>query len=181
MTTTTASAPTSTAKKAKKVHIYMDFPGLKGEVVDKNYQGKIALEGVHFQTTRDINQDVGSGRARELSKPHITQMTIYKRVDSASIGLFGKSVKGTDAAKQVTITFTRTGASGSTAYFGFTLDNVLVSSYELVSGNMNGDDEEPMEKITLAFTVIEESYHEMGADGKTTAQSTEMYNLLAGE
>jgi len=143
--------------------IYMQIPGIQGNVTAEGLSGFIELESFDFNLARKMNTVPGAVTDREGSKPSISEIVITKRADKTTPLLFSEAATGT-AKPQMTIKFVNTSSTLST-YLEFTLSNVMVSRYE-ISDNVPLPNEEgqvphkrkPLETIAFNFTKIEVKY-----------------------
>jgi type VI secretion system secreted protein Hcp len=126
--------------------LYMNYPGLKGDATEKGFKDWITLLSMRFAAERTVNSSVGSGSSREASNPNIRDMEVTKLLDAASAGLFRASVT-LPKGQTVQLASTSTGAEGE-AYFKLTLEDVLITSYQIGSGDR------PLERITLSSAKI---------------------------
>jgi type VI secretion system secreted protein Hcp len=118
--------------------LYMNYPGLKGDATEQGFKDWITLESVNFGSSRSVAASVGSTAGREAAVPHISDITVTKRLDASSAGLFRASVT-LSKGQTVQIAFTRTGAEGE-AYLKYELDDVLITGYSIsTSGDRPGE------------------------------------------
>jgi type VI secretion system secreted protein Hcp len=128
--------------------IYMKIDGVKGLVQTTGYEDQIALDSLSWGTNRNVSSFTGS--AREVSSPHFTEVSCMKTLDSSSQALFRNAMFG-DPIPEVVISFIRDKGAGEVeAYLVTTLQNVLITNYQLSHGG--GD--VPSEAFSLNFTVI---------------------------
>jgi len=126
--------------------IFMKYGGITGDVTAKGYAGDILLNAFQWGL-------ISTGR--EASAPSVSEITVSKRLDSASVSLMGEALGGTPS--DVEIDF----VSGKLqTYLKLDLSNVLISGYSMSSG---GD--RPTESLSLNFTKI--SFTEVGIKGDT--------------
>lgn len=138
--------------------IYMQIPGINGNVTTKGYENWIELESFDFNVQRKLNTQPGRVSNREGSKPSVSEVSVKKRLDQASSLLFGEATVGT-AKPTVKINFITTGAS-PTPYLEYTLSNVIVSghhiSHERVMADEGSEKEAyPQETVNLNFDKVE--------------------------
>lgn len=139
--------------------IYMNFNSLKikGEVTAEGHKDWIDLGSFQWGVGRGIGAPTGSTKDRESSAPSVSEITVSKSLDSASVLLLQEALTG--KAVTVEIDFVKTGEGQLETYLKFTLTNTLISGYSMSSG---GD--RPSESLSLNFTKIE--MKEMGSDEK---------------
>jgi len=133
--------------------IYIEYKGIKGNVTADGYADHISAISLHFGVSRTVSMEPGSMSNRESSRPQLDEIEITKRVDSSAAALFKESVTGS-AGKQVIIKFVRTGTEKVEEFMDYTLEDCIVSGYEISASA----DDEPMETITLSYSSIMVNY-----------------------
>ncbi len=130
--------------------IYLNYDKIKGDATDDSHKDWIEVSDVEFSVERTFSTGIGSSKNRESTQPKLGEITITKRIDTASPLLFQEAVSGTKG-KDVKIEFVST-AQGGAPYCSFLLKNTLVGSYSLES-----ESDRPIEKVNLNFTWIKYS------------------------
>ncbi|GLS24989.1 Hcp family type VI secretion system effector [Marinibactrum halimedae] len=132
--------------------IYMNYNKLavKGSVTAKGYENWIELDGMSKGHGRAVSMDVGAMANREASLPMLSEMSISKRIDAASAGLYKDSLGG-DVGVPVEIHIVQTGAKGVEKYAEFKLDSCMISSWSIDAANGSA----PSESISLSFAKVE--------------------------
>ena len=131
--------------------IYLKLGDIKGEVTAEGFKDQIECHSLQWGVGRSISTPVGAVTNREASAPSISEVTMSKNLDKASIGLFTEAVVGKkEKALTATITVTKTGGDALEKVVVYTLTNTMISGYSVSSG---GD--RPSESISLNFTKIE--------------------------
>lgn len=131
--------------------IYMQLDGIEGDATHQTHQNWTDIKSLSWDIQRAMNTLVGSSQNREGKEPSVGHVTLTKSSDRSTPKLITEAASG-QAGKTAKIHLVTTGSPGAT-YLEFTLSNVLISSYSIVSG---GD--RPAESITLNFTKIETKY-----------------------
>lgn len=132
--------------------IYMNFNNKTpaGNVTAKGYEDWIEVDSFNFGVGRGVSMEAGAVANREATRPSISEVTVTKRIDAASGGLFKASVTGDEGVK-VEIHVVQTGAKSVEKYAVYKLEDVLVSSYSM-SASAGGP---PSESLSLSFSKIE--------------------------
>lgn len=132
--------------------IYMNFNSNTpaGDVTAKGFEGWIEVDSFNFGVGRAITMEAGAMSNREATRPSLSEVTITKPLDAASGGLFRQSVVGDEG---VTVVFhvVQTGAAAVEDYAVYTLEDVIVSSYNISAAAGSA----PQETISLSFAKIE--------------------------
>lgn len=55
--------------------IYLKFGNVKGNVTAEGYAGRIALNSVEFEASRQVSMETGNLSNRESSKPTLSHIT----------------------------------------------------------------------------------------------------------
>ena len=108
--------------------IYMKWDGIDGAVTTKEHEKWIELNSFQFGVGRAIGTAARGAATREASEPHISEITISKRLDKASTKLFMDAVAGDLSS---TVKFSdrlSTGAPSESADMLWPLTPQLVSS-----------------------------------------------------
>jgi type VI secretion system secreted protein Hcp len=122
----------------------MKIEGITGGVQTAGFEGQIELMSLQWGVGRAISGYTGS--ARNPSSPSLSEITISKVTDSASMALARNATFG-DAIPTIEINLTRDkGGGDQEAYMTITLDSVLVSGFSISSG---GDF--PSESVSLNY------------------------------
>jgi type VI secretion system secreted protein Hcp len=148
----------------------MSYPGLKGDATETGYQGWITLDSVAFGANRSVASSVGSTTGREASVPSISAITVAKKLDAASAGLFRASVTLSKGVS-VIIAFTKTGAQGE-AYLKYQLDDVLIAGYKI---NTSGG--RPTEQIAISCARFQMTVTATDSSNNPLAPMTTGYDL----
>ena len=150
---------------------YKKFGAMKGGVSTTQYKDWIMVHSLEFGVGRSISSAAGSGANRQGSHASVSEVTIAKHLDPASLDLFGHALTG---KLDVKVEFAFTIANDKNdEYLHITLTDTGVSGYSLSSG---GD--RPSESVSLNFAKIE--YKEITLDDKGGAAKpqTKIYDLM---
>jgi type VI secretion system secreted protein Hcp len=142
--------------------IYMKYGAIAGDVTESGHTGWIELNSFQWGVGRGVSSPTGSSEDRESSAPSVSEVTVTKEFDKASIKLLTEAYQGTGGgdAATVQLDFTRTTQGKLQIYATFILSNVIISGYSLSSG---GD--RPSESLSLNFVKIESQFIPMKPDG----------------
>lgn len=142
--------------------IYMKYGSIQGDVTESGHVGWIELSSLQWGVGRGIGTATGSGEDREASAPSISEVTVTKDLDKASIKLLTEAYQGDGGSDGATvqIDFVRTMQGKLQIYMTFILNAVMISGFSWSSG---GD--RPSESLSLNFTKIETDFIPMKPDG----------------
>ncbi len=156
--------------------IYMQIDGIKGSVTETKHKDWIQLNSFQWGVGRAISSPVGNTSDRESSAPSLSEISVTKELDIASVGLFHMSLGGAEG-KDVTLDFVQTGTKeAGRVYLQLKLSQVLISGYSVSSG---GD--RPSESVSLNYTKIHEEYTPAPAENKPGTSTKAEYDLSKGE
>ncbi len=150
--------------------LYMKYGSIDGDVTAAGHEKWIELHSFQWGVGRSISSPIGASADRESSAPSISEISVTKDQDKASVKLLSEALYG-DGVK-ATIDFTRTEKDKLTTFLTFTLDEVMISGYSLSSG---GD--RPSESVSLNFTKIEMKTTPTGAANKSESPESTTYDI----
>ena len=152
--------------------IYLAYEGVEGNVTAGGYEKHIAVLSCQFGVSRAISMEAGNLSNREATRPTISEVTLTKLADNSVTSIFKEAVTGS-AGKEVTIKFVRTGADKVQEYMSYTLENCLVSSYNISADAEN----EPVENISLSFSKLMINYNDFDDSNKSGSPQRVGYDL----
>ena len=142
--------------------IYMKYTGIEGDVTAEGHEKWIECGSFQWGVGRGISSPTGASADRESSAPRVSEITLTKAQDAATVKVLDAAFQGEGVA--VTIDFTKTDKGKLETYLTYTLTNTMISGYSISSG---GD--RPSESLSLNFTKIECKLTPMGASGSVAA------------
>jgi len=151
--------------------IYMKFGTVNGDVTAEGFKQWIAIHSFQFGVGRGISTPVGSSKNREASAPSVSEITVTKELDSASVPLL-QAALGASKAVEVKVFFTRTDKDKMETYLKYTLTNTLVSGYSVSSGGA-----ELKESLSLNFTKVEVNHTPGESEGTAGTPQVATYDL----
>jgi len=150
--------------------IYMKFDGIDGDVTEEGHKKWIELSSCQWGLGRGISSPTGGSADRESSAPSVSEVTVSKAQDVATIKLVDAALQG--EGKLVEIDFTKTDKGKLEVYLKLTLTNTMISGYSLSSG---GD--RPSESLSLNFTKVEVKMLQNDPTGAGTDSSNVTYDI----
>ena len=150
--------------------IFMKFGTKKGDVDTTQYKEWIMCHSFQFGSGRGIGSATASGGNRQGSHASVSEVTITKSLDPASLHLWRDSLDG-KLNTTVDFAFTRADKDNS-EYLHVTLTDTGVSGFSLSSG---GD--RPSESISMNFAKIEFKDIKVGVDGVAATPFSVNYDL----
>ena len=152
--------------------IYLNYNSLaiKGSVTETSHKGWIELNSFQFGLGRGISAPTGNTEDREASAPSVSEITVTKDQDVASVLLVSESLQG--EGQTAIVDFCKTDKGQLSVYLTFTLTNTMISGFSMSSG---GD--RPSESLSLNFTQFEMKATQADATGKAGSPSNVTYDL----
>jgi type VI secretion system secreted protein Hcp len=133
------------------VDIFLKMDPIKGESKDSKHKDQIDIDSFSFGASQGGTFGSGSGGGK--GKVSVQDLHLTHRMDAASSSLFQGTAQGMHYSKAI-LTVRKAGGKDALEYLKITLDDVLISSFQI--GVHNGD-EQPQESFSLNFRKI--TYH----------------------
>lgn len=140
--------------------ILMKIDGVDGDSDVTGHEKWIQCTELNWSAGRPIPTETGATKNRTGSHVQAKEITIKKKMDSTSSKLF-ELVCGTKG-KKVEIHFLAGSGKQAQSYSEWTLEDALVSNYEIIGG-VNAQDE-AYEAINLNFVTLEIKSIPRGSD-----------------
>lgn len=152
--------------------IFLQFGSVLGDVQDTGHTNWIDLKAVSWNLSRPVTNPAGSTAGRVLSAPQLSELTITKDEDVATIPLIQAALEGSPVAAQ--IDFCKTGSSQQDVYYSIAMTNAVITAFAQA-----GSGDRPLETVTLNFTQIAFIGTQMDADGTATSPASYGWNVSA--
>lgn len=147
-------------------NIFLFHPDARGETSDKHHTDWIDVDYISWGSQRLITSSTSTQGDRESSNTIITDLTLHKRMDRATAKLFILACCG--GGKEIKIHLTKTGSGeGSETYMEYTLQNALISHYEMATKASSM--RRPMEEIKISFVGLQMKYITYDNDNQSLA------------
>ncbi len=146
-------------QKEKTIAIYLEYDGIKGNVTAEGYKNHIEINAVDFGVYREISMEPGKLSNRESGHPVLSEISLNKTIDG-SISRFFKAAVGGSSGKKAVLRFVRTGSNGVEEFMSYTLENCLISRYDIEADDNGGLEE----TLHLSFSQVLLSYKDHAAN-----------------
>ncbi len=146
--------------------IFLKFGGVLGDAQDTGHANWIDITAVNWNLSRPVSNPAGSRAGRVLAAPQLSELTITKAQDVATIPLIQAALEGSPVRAQ--IDFCTTGTTQQEIYYSIVMKNAIITGF-----GQAASDGRPLESITFNFTQIAFTGTQMDADG--TAASPASY------
>ncbi len=155
--------------------IYLEYPGLKGDVSAKGFENLIQVSSADFGIARNFNTQIGGTTSREATTPNVKHITLTMRPSSVTPHFFIKSATG-KADGEAKVHFVKSGDQFN-PFLTLTLSDVIVTGYDLSQAKSENI---PEETIQLNFTKIESKFTPYDAEDKPGSPIPAAYDLTTG-
>jgi type VI secretion system secreted protein Hcp len=145
--------------------IFLKFGSVLGDVEDAGHTNWINITAVNWNATRPVSNPAGSIAGRVLSAPQLSELTITKDQDVATIPLIQAALEGSPVTAQ--IDFCSTGTDQQKIYYSITMTKAIITAF----GQM-GSDGRPAENLTVNFTQIAFAGTQMDPDGAAASPAS---------
>jgi len=152
--------------------IFLQFGSVLGDVKDAGHTNWIDLKAVSWNLSRPVTNPAGSSAGRVLSAPQLSELTITKDEDVATIPLIQAALEGSPVAAK--IDFCKTGTGQQEVYYSIAMTNAVITAF-----SQAGSDDRPVESVTLNFTQIAFTGTQMDADGTAASPASYGWNISA--
>jgi type VI secretion system secreted protein Hcp len=149
---------------------FLKFGSVLGDVEDAGHPNWINLHAVSWSLSRPVTNPAGSSGGRVLSAPQLSELTITKDEDIASIPLIQAALEGSPVAVQ--IDFCTTGTTQQQVYYSIALTNAVITAF-----GQTALDGRPLDSVTLNFTQIAFTGTQMDADGTAASPASYGWNI----
>lgn len=164
----------ATAALQAQTQLYLEIPGIDGESTRSNFEDQIIVDSYTFSVSSPKSK-IPTGRMRSVVQ--FSGLTISKKVDIATNPLMSALTKGQRLDRITLRLVSSVGGQASQAYLTYTLNNVVVSDYN-VEGNT--EDNKPREEWVFDFESIESVYTRVERDGSARETNEFRYSLKSG-
>jgi len=158
-----------------QVDYFLKIEGVDAESTDEKHKGEIELES--FSWGQSNSGTAGHGGGSGAGKVVAQDLNFVKKVDKASAVLMIACATG-QHFKSAILT-TRKAGGGQQDYLKVTMEDVLVSSYQL-GGSAKGE-VVPLEQVSINFAKLEMAYKEQKADGSLGGEVKQKYDYAANK
>ncbi len=158
-----------------KSDYFLKLEGVTGESADDKHKGEIDIDSFSWGETNAGTASQGGGMGAGKVSAHDIQLT--KKVDKSSPVLMIACANGTHY-KTAILTVRKPGG-GQQEYLKISLDEVLVSAYQV--NGVGGGEVVPSEHVSLNFAKLEFSYKEQKADGSLGPEVKQKYDFKSNK
>lgn len=158
-----------------QVDYFLKIDGVESESTDDKHKGEIEVESFSWGQVQTGTAGHGAGAGAGKVQPQDFSFT--KKFDKSSPVLFIGCSTG-QHYKSAILTGRKAGG-GQQEYFKITMEDVMVSSYQV--GGSGASDVVPMDQISLNFAKLELVYKEQKPDGSLGGEVKQKYDYAANK
>ena len=156
---------------------YLKIDDIEGESQRAEHEDEIDVHGVHWKIGRASSSSRGSGRSR--SRARVESLTCYKQTDASSPYLALACLQG-KSIQDVVLTLRKDSGEGHLDYLVITMENVVVSGFEMMNDGSNADDEVLTEQVALSFQKVTYKYTVQADDHSAGDEHEVEFDIVAG-
>lgn len=157
---------------------FIQLDGIKGESSDSKHKDWIEIKNYGFGASQPQSSTASSAGSLSSSRVNIQNFTFTKNLDLASPKLFEYCCNGMHVPT-VIVHLNRAGGDKA-KYMEYKLTDVIVTSVGR-GGESKGDEDVPVEAVSLAFGKVEMTYTKIGIDGKPAGNQSAAWDLKKNE
>jgi type VI secretion system secreted protein Hcp len=152
--------------------VFLKFGSVLGDAEDPGHTNWITIASASWTLSRPVSNPAGSTSGRVLSAPQVSELTVTKDEDVATIPLLQAAFEGSPVAAQ--IDFCTTGTGQQQVYYSIAMTNAIITGF-----GQAGSDGRPVESVTFNFTKIAFTGTQMDADGTATSPASYGWDINA--
>ena len=157
------------------IDYFLKIAGLEGESADEMHRGEIEVQSFNWGETQSGTIRPGGGGRPGVSKVEPRDFVFVKKLDKSSPALFISCATGEHFTNAVLAA--RKAGGGQQDYLTVTMDDLLISSYQVMGVAEAGS--VPSDQIALSFAKLRMSYKPQKSDGSFSGEVTEKYDFVA--
>jgi len=163
--------------------IYMQYTGIDGDVTTKGFEKWLNIQSCQLACHRNIKPVHGKGESREEGHVQVTEIPVHIEFGPHSQKLWREALTGTGKPVKLVYLQSKEGVGGATLqpYLELTLENTMISNYNMGCAGGEHGGGKPSEGLSLNFTKITYRQIEFGADNKQKSGAGTYFDLMTSE
>jgi type VI secretion system secreted protein Hcp len=156
-------------------NMFLKIDGIKGECTLEKYKEQIEIYSFSLgfsQPTSALRSSEGGGTT---ARPYCADISFSKRSDISSSAICQSLWQG-KTIKEVVLTLCRSDGSEMLEYMKITLNNVVISNY-----NISGGGDLPGETFSMNYSKIAFDYKKQKEEGGNAGSAAASYDLASGK
>lgn len=152
----------------------LKIDGIDGESKDKDFPGHIEVLGWSF----NVQAPMDAISKQRTGKTQVSDLTIVKAIDKASVVLIDRCVLNNNQAKDKAVLICRkAGGQAQSGYFEIELKKVRVRSVSVKAPEVDG--QVPVEVVVLTYQEIQWTYRAQDQKGGMGGKIIATHNVAA--
>ena len=164
----------ATAALQAQTQMYLEIPDISGESQRLNFEGQIVVDAFAF-SVKNPKMKVATGRA--TSRVQFSGISIHKKTDIATNPMLDGLTRNQRFREVKLSLVNSTSGQGGQTYLVYTLENVVISAYEIEGTT---EDNRPKERWLLEFETISSVYTRIERDGSAGDTNEFEYSNKSG-
>jgi type VI secretion system secreted protein Hcp len=152
---------------------FLKYGKIKGSVTAAGYKEWIEIESVSFGIGRGISTTTGADTNREAGTPSVSEIVVSKKLDAASSYLMQDALHGEGVVAKIHLV--HSDKDKIQPYNEFELENCLLSGWSYSYAG-----ERPSETVSINFTKITFTQHELNEKNESKAKHHAIWNAKLG-
>ncbi|MGA9278344.1 Hcp family type VI secretion system effector [Ilumatobacter sp.] len=156
---------------------YLKIDDIEGESQRAEHENEIDVHGVHWKIEQATSSARGAGRSR--ARALVSSLTCYKQADSSSAQLALACFQGRSFS-DVVLALVKESDGAHLDYLIITMENVVVSGFEMLNDGSNVDDELVSEEVAFSFEKVNYKYTVQADDHSAGDEHEIEFDIVAG-
>ncbi|MEL6682860.1 MAG: type VI secretion system tube protein Hcp [Pseudomonadota bacterium] len=156
---------------------YLKIDDIPGESKRADHEDEIDVHGVHWKIEQLSSAARGSGRTQ--SRAQVESLVCYKETDASSVYLALSCMQG-KSIPSATLALRKDSGDAHLDYLIITMENVVVTGFEMENDGTDPNDQIVTEKLSLAFEKVNMKYTIQADDHSAGDEHETEFDIVAG-
>lgn len=156
---------------------YLLIDDIPGESKRVDHEDEIDVRGVHWAIAQSSSSARGSGRTQ--SRAQVESLTCIKETDASSVYLALACMQGKSLPK-ATLALRKDSGDAHLDYLVITMENVVVSGFEMMNDGESEDNQVVSERLSLSFEKVHMKYTIQADDHSAGDEHETEFDIVAG-
>jgi type VI secretion system secreted protein Hcp len=141
---------------------FLKIEDIPGESQAVEHEDEIDVHGLQWGVERSAPAQIGRGRAR--SRADVSPVRVQKFMDASSVYL-AEACARSKSFDEAVIAVRKDSGEAHLDYLVITMENVVITEYEVFSGEADNPDPRLAEEVTIDFEKVTLKYIQQAEDG----------------
>ncbi|MEL6837925.1 MAG: type VI secretion system tube protein Hcp [Pseudomonadota bacterium] len=156
---------------------YLLIDDIPGESKRAEHEDEIDVHGVHWNIEQMSSAARGSGRTQ--SRAQVDSLTCFKETDASSVYLALACMQG-KSIPSAKLALRKDSGEAHLDYLIITMENVVVTKFEMANDGSDENDQVVTEKLSLSFESITMKYTIQADDHSAGDEHEIEFDIVAG-